>query len=444
MKRISVKLRVTVWYMLLVALLAGLMLQAMLGAVRRASDAYFENLLTISVADASDAVGYKNGVAQINMSSISHFDKVNFSLFDKNGSLWAGQWPRFILPFEDGTVRSVQSKEHHWLVQDYHLPFAEGDLWLRGYISTDTMLFLKEATLDGWYYLLPLLILLAALGGYLLTLRAFQPIVSMTRRADKIVSGNDLKKRFDVSKNPDEFDQLAKTFNHMFERLDHAFLREKQFTDDASHELRTPIAVINSACDFALNQDNKEDYLEALSIIREKSKDMERLVSQLLQLARMGAGRMQTHKEHICLSQLCQNIADELSSTSEKTLDASGIAPDVWATLDELLIMRLIINILDNALKFAKSRVEISLREDEENISVSIKDDGIGMDEEEQKHIFDRFYQAEKGRTHGKSGAGLGLPMAKEIAQLHGGKISVKSEKNSGSEFVLLLPKPEK
>ena len=137
-------------------------------------------------------------------------------------------------------------------IRDRLLPLPHGAVWLRGYLVLDTMLFLEQATVYRLALLLPLLAVVAALGGYLLTRRAFRPIARMTRQAERILDGRDLTQRFPEGR--DEVGRLGSSFNAMLERLSASFERERRFTDDASHELRTPLAVMTAACDFALEQ----------------------------------------------------------------------------------------------------------------------------------------------------------------------------------------------
>ena len=445
MKKIgfSIKLRVTVWYMLLFVSITALMAMALFTGVRRTARVHYEDILAAAMTDASESVRYVGGRPRMDFDDVTDFDKITFCIFDENGGLWQGRWPAFELDFEDGSVRTVGNDDgHDWMVQDLLLPFAEGDVWLRGYLSLDTVHFLEAASANGLYLALPGLILLAGVGGYFLTQRAFRPIVRMATQADKIAEGRDLKWRFGDANagRPDEFSRLAQTFNNMFARLDASFRRERQFTDDASHELRTPIAVINAACEYALSQDDPAEYRDALVTIREKAAGMNEILAQLLQMARMDGGRIIICREEVDFSLLCRSTAEEMAANSEKQLDMSGVEPGVLVEGDELLLMRAVMNLVDNALKFSDSRVWMTLTRSENMACLRVRDDGPGMSPEVLARVFDRFYQAAPDRNAQKPGAGLGLSIARQILHHHGGEIHAESTPGAGAEFSILLP----
>jgi len=183
--RFSIKIRVTLWYTFMVTSLALLMLYALVAGVSRAADLYHEDLLTHAMADASEQVRYVGAIPQLDSSAITDFDKVSFALFNAEGGLWRGHWPFFEAPFSDGEIRQAEAADRVWLFQDLLLPFAQGDLWLRGYLALDSMHFLRREALSWFWFLLPCLILFAAIGGYLLTRRAFRRIVQMAKQADE-------------------------------------------------------------------------------------------------------------------------------------------------------------------------------------------------------------------------------------------------------------------
>ncbi len=428
----SIKTRVTLWYALMTVVLAVLMLWALTFAVSRAANTYHEDLLLIAMADACDEIVYHGSHPHLDAGGIS--ERVSFSLFSVDGSLWAGKWPPFSLTFLDGAVRQAQSDGRIWLVQDLKLSFPQGDLWLRGYLTLDSMYFMRSQALYWVYLLCPLLIALSALVGYLLTRRAFGRITQMSKEADQIAEGRDLYRRFEASAGSrrDEFAALAQTFNRMFERLEDSFARERQFTDDASHELRTPLTVIQSACGYALSEDDPQEWREALEMIQAKSESMSQMLSQLLHLARMDAGRIPFKPESVDISQLCLHVVREMQ---RDIIDPSGVEDNLCILGDELMLMRVIINLLDNALRYAKTYVKVSLRAQDHRVALTVSDDGEGMDEAEVKQIFNRFYQADASRREG--GAGLGLSMVQSIVSLHGGLIHVKTAPGDGFEITI-------
>ena len=435
-RRLSIKARVTLWFTLMMTALVLLMLLLLFRGVGRAAQSYHEELLTQAMATASDAVRVEGDIPRLRMDRVEDFGKVSFALLDERGSLWQGRWPPFALVPVDGAVRRAQGTNGAaYLTQDLLLPLSCGSVWLRGYLVLDTLGFLEQAASWRLMMLLPLLILLAAGGGYLLTRRAFRPVKEMSHQAEGVLDGRDLSLRF--PEGADELGRLGRSMNGMIGRLSDSFERERRFTDDASHELRTPLTVIRTACDFALFQGEEAEYREALQTIASKAEEMNALVNQLLHLARMEGGRIVLQRERVDFSSLCLGAAAE--SVRDKVLDTAGVAQQVWVSGDELLLMRLVILLTDNANRYASSRVTLTLAVQAGQAVLRVSDDGPGIPPELRERVFDRFFQADGARSADSSGAGLGLTMAREIAALHGGSVAVAPE-GPGATLELRLP----
>lgn len=435
-RRLSIKARVTLWFTLMMTALMLLMLLLLFRGVGRAAQSYHEELLTQAMATASDAVRVEGDIPRLRMDRVEDFGKVSFALLDERGSLWQGRWPPFALVPVDGAVRRAQGTNGAaYLTQDLLLPLSCGSVWLRGYLVLDTLEFLEQAASWRLMLLLPLLILLAAGGGYLLTRRAFRPVKEMSHQAEGVLDGRDLSLRF--PEGVDELGLLGRSMNGMIGRLSDSFERERRFTDDASHELRTPLTVIRTACDFALSQGEEAEYREALQTIASKAEEMNALVNQLLHLARMEGGRIVLQRERVDFSSLCLGAAAE--SVRDKVLDTAGVAQQVWVSGDELLLMRLVILLTDNANRYASSRVTLTLAVQAGQAVLRVSDDGPGIPPELRERVFDRFFQADGARSADSSGAGLGLTMAREIAALHGGSVAVAPE-GPGATLELRLP----
>lgn len=437
---VSIKARVTLWYTLLMLTVTVLVLTALMWSVNQAALAYHEGLLLQAMADAVKSVSEVDSVPTLDTRELADFDKVSFTLLDQQGGRWQGNWPPFELPFDDGAVRQVAgSAGGLYLTQDLLLPLPHGAVWLRGYLVLDTMLFLEQATVYRLALLLPLLAAVAALGGYLLTRRAFRPIARMTRQAEQILDGRDLIQRFPEGR--DEVGRLGGSFNAMLERLSDSFERERRFTDDASHELRTPLAVITAACDFALEQGDEAEYREALVTIAQKAGQMNAMVEQMLQMARMEGGRVSLRREQLDFSALCVSVAEE--TVRDKKLDASAVEPGVLLWGDELLLMRLVTLLTDNARRYARTCVTLRLTQQGSMVTLRVCDDGPGIPPELRERVFDRFFQAESHRGGEHGGAGLGLTLARGIARLHGGELQVEDAETLGATLLLELPAQE-
>ena len=289
----------------------------------------------------------------------------------------------------------------------------------------------------------PLALAVAAGGGMFLARRALKPVDKIARTAQEIEE-NDLSQRIDV-KTKDELGRLAATLNAMIGRLERAFQRQKQFTSDASHELRAPLAVIEAESSLALQKERaSSDYRQSLETISQESKQMSLLIVQLLTLARADAGKEQWNFDEVNLGRLITNLsADVEVLCQEKGLTCQlGQTQDLVIKGDEARLRELFMNLLDNAIRYTGSpgTVSISLRRETQMAVVAITDTGVGIPTEDIPLIFERFYRVDKSRSRAEGGTGLGLAICRYIAEGHGGKIEVESQVGVGSTFSVLLP----
>ena len=267
------------------------------------------------------------------------------------------------------------------------------------------------------------------------------PILFLTARdsvADRVTgldaSGEDLKKRIGFTGARDELFAMASAFDEMFTRLDSAFERERRFTSDASHELRTPVAGILAQSEFALSDAADDaDRLEALREIHRRAGDMFGLIQRLLSLSRMDARRLLPEPEAVDLSLIAQ-IAAETFAEQGAQIDVRGSAV---VRADQTMIAQAALNLVENAVKYGNSKVEIEIGEGR----MSVRDHGPGIAPEHISHLFERFWQADS--SHRAEGSGLGLPLAQRIMELHGGRVEVESRPGEGAVFALVFPKEE-
>jgi heavy metal sensor kinase len=287
----------------------------------------------------------------------------------------------------------------------------------------------------------PLLVGFAGVGGYFLAARALNPIDQMTRTAQRI-SAEDLSAHLELPGTDDEVGRLAATFDHMIRRLDEAFRRERQFTADASHELRTPLAAMQAIINvIRAERRSPEDYEQALDDLAEETDRLRVLTEELLNLARSDTNKTLEY-EDIDISMLLSDLGDSLRPLAEKkglTL-TTDISDSFIITGDRDSLIRLFVNLLDNAIKYTSwGGISLSIHRSMHNtVEASIKDTGQGIPAEDLPHIFERFYRVEESR--GSRGAGLGLAIAAQIAHAHGGKILVSSEVGEGTKFTVLIP----
>ena len=286
-------------------------------------------------------------------------------------------------------------------------------------------------------------IVLAGLGGLFLADRVLRPVERITKTAQKI-EGSDLSQRIDV-KTDDELGRLAVTLNEMIGRLEESFSRQRQFTADASHELRTPLAIMQAEATLALSKERApDDYRKALETISQESDHMSSVIGKLLILARSDAGKEQLNFEDVDLKELIIGLAANIEAFAQDkgikfTVDTKD---DVNVSGDKVKLRQLFTNILENAVRYtpADGKISISLLEKESNAVVSISDTGIGIPPEHLPHIFERFYRVDKARARADGGVGLGLAIAKIIAESHKGKIQVESEVGKGTTFIVSIP----
>ena len=228
----------------------------------------------------------------------------------------------------------------------------------------------------------------------------------------------------------------------MFARLETSFEAEKQFTSDASHELRTPVAVILAQCEDARRgAQTPEQYAEAIDVIERQAGRMSSLIAQLLQMTRLEQGTQRAAFEQADLSGLVEVICAEQPQLPRGITIQTDIQPDVEAWFDVTLMSRLLQNLINNAARYGRENghIWVSLRHVEHDAVLSVRDDGIGIPADRLDKIWKRFYQVEASRG-AANGAGLGLPMVRQIAALHGGTVTVDSREGEGSCFTLRFP----
>ena len=445
MKRLSIKARVTLWFTLFLTLLAGLALGTLLAVGGQLTEQGSQNTLKKAVSEGLEELDWEDGRPDIDDDLKSYQDGVWLAVYDQTGSLVYGGLPDDLgldQPFEEGALRTCRQGQEVWYLYDLVSRGQEGTLWLRGATvaqsANQTFLMLLRLALVA----LPFLVLAGALGGYAIANHAFGPVRRVTRAAEQISDGQDLSRRIDLGPGRDEIYTLAATFDRMFARLEASFQAEKQFTSDASHELRTPVAVILAQCEEAQADPSQRDH--ALQVIQSQARNMSALIGQLLTLARADQGRLNLEKEPIDLGELTQMVAAQ----TEELAAAKGIRVEcradagLWVQGDETMLVRMLLNLTENAVKYGREGgfVRITLSRQGDCLEGRVEDDGIGITPQQQERIWERFYQADPSRSPSQGGVGLGLPMVRTIVQAHGGRVWAESRPGGGSVFLFRLP----
>ena len=289
----------------------------------------------------------------------------------------------------------------------------------------------------------PVTIGVAALGGAFLAGRALSPVGKITGLARRI-SAEDLGQRLNLELPNDEIGRLARTFDEMIERLDEAFRRQLQFTADASHELRTPLTAVKGQVEVALQRERSPaDYREVLEKVNAEVDRLIGLTNSLLTLARADAGGIPLVLEDVDVQTLMSGTVEQMRPAAANKNIVVDLEPGPTATIrvDEDLVLQLLLNPLDNAIKYTPvGRVTAGWRMNGDQVELRVQDTGIGISHDHLPYLFDRFYRVDKGRSRAEGGAGLGLAISRWIAQAHGGSIRAESVPGKGSTFTVLLP----
>ena len=285
----------------------------------------------------------------------------------------------------------------------------------------------------------PILLLLAGIGGYFLARKSLKPIAAMGDRAKRISAAN-LHERLPITNAKDELGNLAIVFNELLDRLDIEFDRQRRFMADASHELRTPLAIIRGESEVALLKETRtsDEYQKSLRIVNDESQRLTKIVEDLFTLARADSGELKASLRELYLDELVADCVRSIRTLADKrniNIEFNGEETQIKG--DETLLRRLFLNLLDNAVKYNVDGGKIKINVADNAVIISNTGDEIPKDQ--QGSIFDRFYRIERSRSHKNettmSGAGLGLSIAKWIADLHHAKINLVSSDKDGNVF---------
>lgn len=460
MKRLSLKIKLTLLYTFFMVLATCAVLAILLSLSNREILAGAQSRLERRVQDSADDATLEDGGLRVDSDFYSVAKDVYLSLYTEDMYFLYGRVPYgFDVQPEiaDGRTRRIAEGNTDWYVYDMSFRLAEDyTVYLRGITSVTDAEASFGVTIRFAVILFPLMALVTAVIGYRFTRRTLLPVKQITRTVQKIRADADLSRRIGLKapegrerRNRDEIYGLASTFDDMLEELEEVFQREKQFTSDVSHELRTPISVILAQCAECLEDEGlTARQREQLLLIERKAKDMAGMISQLLFLSRADQGRQPLQREPVNVSELTLMTAEE----QQLLADAEGrgvriscdAGSDITACVDETLFIRLLVNLISNAVSYSRpnGKVTVSLSCADGEIKGTVRDNGIGISEEDLPHIWERFYRADASRQPGGH-SGLGLSMVKWIAEAHGGSVEAESRLGEGSTFTFHMPAGE-
>ena len=444
MRFLSIKTRVTIYFTLMMLLIVVLVMGTILIAGRGVISDSAEGTLIDVIHDEIDDVEYEGGYLDLDDLDFYRHN-VYVQVYDAMGELLGGAGTSDFAgasEFKNGEIRSVTIDGESCLVYDLFIPDVDGGVWLRGITSADNDFSAARVITILALILLPILVVMAAVIGWFIARHAFKPVRQITDTVDAINEGSDLTARIGLRRGRDEIHRLAATFDRMFDRLERSFDAEKRFASDASHELRTPVAIIIAECEYAReNAKTVEDYRESIEVVERQGRRMSTLINQLLNITRMDQGTQAINREKADFSELADVVTDETVRASGKDLTLTkDIDPGITAPIDVGLMSRLVQNLVENACKYTPDggSVTVSLKSDGKNLTFTVSDTGIGIAKRDLGHIWERFWQADTSRGVDR-GSGLGLAMVKQISDAHGGSLSVDSEPGRGSTFTYTM-----
>ncbi len=292
--------------------------------------------------------------------------------------------------------------------------------------------------------LIPIALIASVIGGLYLANTSLKPVNEVTRRALRITAEN-LDQTIPVSNPDDEIGRLTKTINDMIRRLRDSFAQIKQFSADASHELRTPLTIMRGEMELALRASKSpEEYRQILASALEEILRLTSIIDNLLLLAKSDQDLYEAHFSEVDLSTLVTELYDDSEVLAEPKRIHVSLQKKEPITIvgDKVRLRQLFLNLVDNAIKYTPEDGSVSLSVEQNNgtAKFQVTDTGIGIPPEELGKVFDRFYRVDKARTRELGGSGLGLSIAKWIAELHRGRILVESVVNRGTTFTVEIP----
>ena len=303
----------------------------------------------------------------------------------------------------------------------------------------ETLAAVRRSLLIG----IPLALITSGLLSLLAARQALRPLTRMTRSAAAI-SAEALAERLPVPKAKDEVQALALAFNATLDRLAAAFTRQRRFTADASHELRTPVTAILGQAEFGLNRPRtQEAYQSILSRIQSEAERIQRLIGRMLTLARVESGRQPLTMSLVDIVPLIETVVDTFQpQAAAKGLSLTVAAPPTLTIVtDADSLTQILINLLENGITYTnQGQVALSVTAAAGGVQLTVRDTGSGIPAEDLPYIFEPFYRGDKSRSHGGGKVGLGLALSHELAQLLGGRLEVASQPQVGTTFTLNLP----
>ncbi len=460
MRSLPIRIRLTLWYFAMFASAAALLSLASFWMLEHSLNATEYHELQERAEDVREVLDHaapNSSILQLGdeFAAIYDFkdDGKYLQVRDEQGN-WIFRSKRMIaqnptldapgsLP-KDGQIAEFHQGTRFVRILSYPIA-ARGKLYsVQTGVALNKSMLLLASFRNNLLWLTPLVILLAAVGGHLMSRKALQPVAALAAEARRINERN-LDTRLPVPRAKDEISDLSLTLNQMLERIDNAFASVRAFTGNASHELRTPISLLRTEIEVALLRPRAAgEYRDILGRLHEETVRMTGLVDNLLSLARADGGAEAIVIVPVKVNALLLEVAERWEMTMQKALLDFHIempAGDLVVLGDAHGLLRLLSILLENASKFTPPGGAVTLRAVvlESSVVLSVEDTGIGIAPEHQARIFDRFYRVVRAGDTLAAGSGLGLALARWIAVRHGATLCVESKPGCGSCFSLSL-----
>jgi len=432
LSRIPVSIRVTVWFSSVIVILFLIILSSLI----LIEDKVVNDLSQKELVEAVEEI-YEDPEKFENFN-----DGIYYIKYNEQNEIIAGKFPKdfdiaLAFSIEDINIYQVENKKFLY----YDTRLQDEDDWIRGIYPLGKVQKEIETLWNIAIALSVLFLIFVVIVGYRIIKNAFKPVKQISDTALKIKRSKDFSNRIELEdSNDDEIHKMASTFNEMLDTVEEVFIHEKQFSSDVSHELRTPITVILAQSDYALQySDTFEEAKESLEVINRHAKRMTNLINQIMELSKLERQK-EIEKEKINLSNIVLQLLEDYKPLLEsKNLNLIyNVEKDIRIQGNKIMLERVFLNILMNAVKFTKTNIEVSLTREDKTAVLKIRDDGIGISEENKKFIWERFYQVNDSRNKEENkGSGLGLSMVKKIVDLHSATIDLESELEQGTCFTI-------
>ena len=432
LSRIPVSIRVTVWFSSVIVILFLIILSSLI----LIEDKVVNDLSQKELVEAVEEI-YEDPEKFENFN-----DGIYYIKYNEQNEIIAGKFPKdfdiaLAFSIEDINIYQVENKKFLY----YDTRLQDEDDWIRGIYPLGKVQKEIETFWNIAIALSVLFIIFVVIVGYRIIKNAFKPVKQISNTALEIKRSKDFSNRIELEdSNDDEIHKMASTFNEMLDTVEEVFIHEKQFSSDVSHELRTPITVILAQSDYALQySDTLEETKESLEVINRHAKRMTNLINQIMELSKLERQK-EIEKEKINLSNIVLQLLEDYKPLLEsKNLNLIyNVEKDLRIQGNKIMLERVFLNILMNAIKFTKTNIEVSLIREGKTAVLKIRDDGIGISEENKKFIWERFFQVNDSRNKEENkGSGLGLSMVKKIVDLHSATIDLESELEQGTCFTI-------